>query len=47
VGGKIFKSIKKKELGGGRGENKVPRKHTEIRAEKRQTKKTQPGMAQG
>jgi hypothetical protein len=69
VGGKSFKR-KKKKLGGGRGENKVPKtkteirekkkknwegggekiklqKKTEIRAEKGQTKKCQPGMAQG
>jgi len=35
VGGKSFKSQKKKKLGGGRVENKVAKK-TEIRAEKGQ-----------
>jgi hypothetical protein len=31
VGGKSFKSKRKKKPGGGRGENKVPQKKTEIR----------------
>jgi hypothetical protein len=34
-----FSKAKKKKLGAGRAENKVPKKKTEIRAEKRQTKK--------
>jgi hypothetical protein len=33
VGGKCFKS-KKKKLGGGWGEDKVPKKNTEIRGKK-------------
>jgi hypothetical protein len=37
----------KKKLGRGRGENKVVKKKTEIRAEKRANKKSEPGMAQG
>ncbi len=44
MGGKSFKSKKrKKKLGGGQGENKVPKKKTEIRAEKGQTKKVNQG----
>ncbi len=41
------RSGKDKKLGRGRGENKVAKRKTEIRAEKVQTKKSEPGMAQG
>jgi hypothetical protein len=46
VGGKSFKSKKKKKKkkpGWGRGENKVPKEKTEIRAEKGQRKKVNLG----
>ncbi len=47
--GKVSKAKKQKNKlgGGGQVENKVPKKKTEIRAEKWQTKKSQHGIAQG
>ncbi len=38
MGGKSFKSNKKRKLGEGQGENKVPKNKSEIRAEKGQRK---------
>ncbi len=43
MGGKSFKSKRKKKPGGGRGENKVAKKKVEIRAEKGQAKKVNLG----
>jgi len=38
--GKVSKAAQKKKLGGGRGENKVAKKETEMGAEKGQIKKS-------